>query len=928
MTRQVLVLCSVFSLSLLAACGKDIVVETENQAPGAPSVSIGPTDARTDEDLVAVIDAGSEDVDGDTVAYSYAWSQDGVPRTDLTAATVPASETEKGDTWKVTVTPNDGVLDGDPGTAEITVLNTAPVVTVAFSSPAPNTDDDLVVVPTATDADGDAVTLSYAWTVEGVAADYTFDTVPADATERGQRWSVTVTPTDPEEAGLPVSAEVTIENRAPEVLTATLSPAAPHVSDDVMATVEGQDSDGDVITYSYRWFVDASEVQDGGSDTLVAGTFAKHQLISVEVTPNDGLDDGAAFASADATAINSQPTALNAVIDPATAYEGTPLSCVPSGFADADGDAEAWTYQWSVGGVDVATTSTLDGASFDKGDVLRCTATPWDGEESGASVTSTALTILDTPPVLASVGLSTYAPTENDTISVTLGVTTDADGDALTYGYDWYVNGTLVSTSTTLSANRFAKGDSIYVAVTPYDGSVFGAAVASATAVGTNTAPTMSSVALSPSAVYTNSTLTASVSAADLDGDSITYTYDWYVDGFPRGSSTSGSLSGATYFDKGQSVYVVVTPNDGETDGSSSTSSTIAVSNTAPTAPHIDLTPADPLNREDLTCEVTTAGSDTDGDALTYSFAWTVDGAVYTSAADGATSSVVDGADVDASQTWACSVTADDGEDVSPSTRASVTTSAGDYTTDYGNGMLLLSSGSFSMGSVTYGYIHTVTLTHDFWMGRTEVTQTEWAAWSGAPDTTPSFHAGCAECPVEGVDFADVAMYANALSAAEGLSLCYQADGSNLVASLGGDPYDCEGYRLPTEAEFEYAARAGTSYTYSGSNTIDSVGWTSANSGGATHDVATLASNSWGLYDMSGNVYEWTDDWVDASWASADGYSASPVTDPVGLSSGANRACRGGWYGDTTGTRVSDRGSADVGLRYYTLGFRIVRSVQ
>lgn len=246
------------------------------------------------------------------------------------------------------------------------------------------------------------------------------------------------------------------------------------------------------------------------------------------------------------------------------------------------------------------------------------------------------------------------------------------------------------------------------------------------------------------------------------------------------------------------------------------------------------------------------------------------------------------------------------------------------YATDYGSAMLPIPAGTFSMGSSSYGPIHSVTLTHDFWMGQTEVTQAQWAAWTSAPATPgsePSFHESCAGCPVEGVDWADVAMYANAMSAAEGLNLCYTADGSDLAADLAGDPYECEGYRLPTEEEWEYAAGAGEGYVYSGSNTADDVAWTFANSGGETHEVATLAANAWGLYDMSGNVFEWTGAWMNTSTDQPNhGYDE---TVPL---SATNRVVRGGWYGDTQYAGVTERTSADIGLRYYNLGFRLVRS--
>jgi hypothetical protein len=119
-------------------------------------------------------------------------------------------------------------------------------------------------------------------------------------------------------------------------------------------------------------------------------------------------------------------------------------------------------------------------------------------------------------------------------------------------------------------------------------------------------------------------------------------------------------LSGVSYFSKGQAVYVTVTANDGTTSTALSSSS-VTVSNTEPTAPVVEITPSDPVEGDDLTCTVTTPATDADGDAITYSFAWDVDGVDYSSATDSATDSVVDGADVGAEETWTCEVVASDG---------------------------------------------------------------------------------------------------------------------------------------------------------------------------------------------------------------------------------------------------------------------------
>ena len=131
-------------------------------------------------------------------------------------------------------------------------------------------------------------------------------------------------------------------------------------------------------------------------------------------------------------------------------------------------------------------------------------------------------------------------------------------------------------------------------------------------------------------------------------------------------------------------------------------------------------------------------------------------------------------------------------------------------------------------------------------------------------------------------------------------------------------PYECPGYRLPTESEWEYAARAGTFGPRYGD--LDDVAWYSGNSGGRTHDVGGLDPNDWGLYDMLGNAWEWCHDWYDD-------YPSGSVTDPWGPSTGSARVSRGGSWGlGAEGVRAADRAWGGPGGRADFIGFRPSRS--
>lgn len=225
---------------------------------------------------------------------------------------------------------------------------------------------------------------------------------------------------------------------------------------------------------------------------------------------------------------------------------------------------------------------------------------------------------------------------------------------------------------------------------------------------------------------------------------------------------------------------------------------------------------------------------------------------------------------------------------------------------------------------------HRVTLTHGYFIGATEVTQYDFEQAMGY---VPAWFTACdlygADCPVEQVSWYEAAAYANTKSHESGLQECYACSGTGPTVWCGQalDPYDCTGYRLLTEAEWEMAARCGEDLQYAGSTNISSVGWVDANSESTTHAVADLEANACGIYDMSGNVWEWTQDWYEPYELPVPAWTS--VKDPVGAESGSVRVFRGGgWFYDASYARVSNRFNDLPERISYGLGFRIGRSIE
>jgi len=274
-------------------------------------------------------------------------------------------------------------------------------------------------------------------------------------------------------------------------------------------------------------------------------------------------------------------------------------------------------------------------------------------------------------------------------------------------------------------------------------------------------------------------------------------------------------------------------------------------------------------------------------------------------------------------------------------------------TSSTGIDLIDIPAGTFTMGSPTSEANrsdetqHQVTISKGFYMGKYEVTQEQYQAVTG---TTPSFFDNSGEKiiiqqglgipydtapaagevqgkrPVENVTWYDAVEFCNKLTAMEGLTPAYTITGRTpttgypITSATVTVNWNANGYRLPTEAEWEYACRAGTTTAYNTGNTIsDYTGWYSSNCNSRTHEVGKKPPNAYGLYDMHGNVLEWCWDWYGT-------YASGAQTDPRGAASGSTRVLRGGgWRTSGQNLRSAYRNSDSPAYRYDYIGFRLVR---
>ena len=530
---------------------------------------------------------------------------------------------------------NGGTSGDTYGTTTLTsneaVSNVAPTVNNVLIAPtAPSTSDDMTVSYTFSDDDGDAeIGTTVAWFRDGAPqAGQTSLTLPSSATSKGESWYVEITPSDGEDAGTTVASNaVVVVNSAPSMLSVTPSSVAPDTSDDVTFALQSEDLDGDAVSSTeIRWHLNGARVESlDDAPTLPSFATRPGDVWTVDVRVSDGTDVSSWLTSDSITVGSSnQAPAVSTVVlaNGASPKTGDAILATWSE-SDPDGDTiQAVELVWSKDGLAVEAADDLNPlpASFTaKGEGWTVDVRIYDGALWSEWISSAALTVANTGPVISDASLTSPSMTVMD--DMTLNITSsDLDGDNLSIvSVRWFLNdveqGTAADEST-LPGTALTRGDVWHAVVRVSDGTdEIGFTTQGVTVL--NAAPTLTVE------WPTNSTaleaLTPIIATSDADGDDLTLVTTWYKNGFR--DATLGNLTSvpADKLDPEQSWRVMVMVNDGSV-WSEGVEATVNIANLGPKA-NVDVMSSEVWSGE-ATLLSGASSTDADGRIVIHRWSW------------------------------------------------------------------------------------------------------------------------------------------------------------------------------------------------------------------------------------------------------------------------------------------------------------------
>ena len=687
-----------------ATASDNTSITIQNSEPDIDSVSITPN-SEVQNGSQLTCHATATDINNDAISISYSWTHNG--QNVSTGAQYTTQNVVREDSIECVTTATDIHGASSTSTSEVLISNHIPSLASATLSPqSPRSTDTLVCATQgAFDQDGDAVIPSYTWKVDGVTQIETTNTLsgpfPVGSTVTCEAVSF-----DGFAYGNMVQAQEIVINTAPEITALSLLPNVARTNDSLTATVTATDIDNQNLSHHFDWYVNSQLVQSSNIPTLHGTTlFNRGDSVYVIATTSDNSLNSLPVTSSIITIENTAPVLSSvAISDLSDTKQGSVMTCNAIA-TDEDQDSLSYNYNWFQNGSMVSSGSSFTISSAVHGDEVKCEAIATDGFSHSDSVEST-FTVDNTAPIVTSLSLSPAEPKADEEITC-VPQASDVDGETVNFVYTWDIDGAVQSTTIDTLPASAAYGSVVTCHVTPTDGTTNGIIQSQSITIA-NTAPVMTSVSIEQSNIYTQDTIFATALAYDLDNHTITFDYDWFVNGQLVQSGSNDSLDGTLYFDRDDEVTVRATPNDGLNNGAALESIPVTVLNTVPEMSEIALTQDPTPNQDDIICSILSS-FDLDGDQLDHTFIWYKEGIEYTGPITTTTyaGDTVPSNELNSYETWSCEViTTDSSQENSTSliqnTLSSCSAGSGLEPTCPGVSCYEINAEGLSMGDGTY----------------------------------------------------------------------------------------------------------------------------------------------------------------------------------------------------------------------------------
>ena len=527
------------------------------------------------------------------------------------------------------------------------------------------------------DPEGSPVNFAIEWVRNGTVVDMDLTDealIPEGLTQKGDDWSVKVWASDGATLSEMVTDSVRILGSKPQLSDLLIESNNEPLTNSslLVCSANVDDRDGDAIETSIHWRVQEAGVlsdilHTGENFQLDGDTCSPDAFIVCQVEATD--EDGTSSENISVGLTNRQPSVVSHIIEPNSGVRAGDLLVCDAEVLDPDGSPVEKSYRWSRFREGSGTTTVLslnqtvqltsDNAL--RGDIITCEVAGVDPQ--GLMVDSTvSVEVANTVPEIVDIGVTPVNPTALDAITCTA-TPFDPDYDAVTLDYAWTVDGVLYPETSSTFTGSTPAGSVVMCTVTPTDDVSVGSSQSTSVTV-INSAPIISDVSLSPTEVYTNDVITASVVSTDYDGDSLITIYTWFVNGINVQSGYSATLNGEYRFSKGDEIILETIVSDGFLSSVPVISDILTVLDSPPSIPEVDLGGSYTGTNDDLNCVLSLESIDPDGDPLSYSFSWELNGLPY----GGTTETFQYGDDsinynnTEPQDEWTCMLTVSDGE--------------------------------------------------------------------------------------------------------------------------------------------------------------------------------------------------------------------------------------------------------------------------